>query len=99
MGATFHIFTTAGGQARYVETVENLAAARNRLKQVAHNASGDCFFLLNPKRHCGTHCPPRDSEALAKSPHASHCSGARRELAQQEGMYEPRGIQNVTRAE
>jgi hypothetical protein len=30
--------------ARHVETVENLAAARERLKQVAHNASGDCFL-------------------------------------------------------
>jgi hypothetical protein len=44
MGATFHIFITAGGHARYVETVENLAAARKRLKQVAHKASGDCFL-------------------------------------------------------
>ena len=45
MGATFHIFITAGGHARYVETVESLAAARERLKQpVAHNASGDCFL-------------------------------------------------------
>ena len=44
MGATFHIFITAGGHARYVETVENLAAARKRLKQLAHNTSGDCFL-------------------------------------------------------
>jgi hypothetical protein len=44
MGATFHIFITAGGHARYVETVENLAAAKERLKQVAHKASGDCFL-------------------------------------------------------
>ncbi len=44
MGATFHIFITAGGHARYVETVENLATARERLKQVAHKASGDCFL-------------------------------------------------------
>jgi hypothetical protein len=44
MGTTFHIFTTAGGHARYLETVKNLAAARKRLKQLAHNASGDCFL-------------------------------------------------------
>jgi hypothetical protein len=40
MAATFHIFFTAGGHARYVETVENLTA-KERL--MAHNASGDCF--------------------------------------------------------
>jgi hypothetical protein len=44
MRATFDIFITAGGHAQYVETVENLAAARKRLKQLAHNASGDCFL-------------------------------------------------------
>ena len=44
MGATFHIFITAGGHARYVETVKNFAAARKRLKQLAHKASGDCFL-------------------------------------------------------
>jgi hypothetical protein len=44
MGTTCHIFITAGGHARYVETVKNLAAARMRLKQLAHNASGDCFL-------------------------------------------------------
>ena len=44
MRRTFDIFITAGGHARYVETVENLAAARKRLKQLAHNASGDCFL-------------------------------------------------------
>jgi len=41
MGATFDIFTTAGGHARYVETVRNLAAARKRLKQLASKSSGD----------------------------------------------------------
>jgi hypothetical protein len=44
MHPTFDIFTTAGGHARYVETVKNLAAARKRLKQLAHNTSGDCFL-------------------------------------------------------
>ncbi len=44
MRPTFDIFTTAGGHAKYVETVENLAAARKRLKQLAHNTSGDCFL-------------------------------------------------------
>jgi hypothetical protein len=44
MGTTFHIFITAGSRARYLETVKNLAAARKRLKQLAHNASGDCFL-------------------------------------------------------
>jgi hypothetical protein len=44
MGATFDIFMTANGHARYVETAQNLAAARKRLKQLAHNASGDCLL-------------------------------------------------------
>lgn len=44
MRPTFDIFITAGGHARYVETVENLATARKRLKQLAHRASGDCFL-------------------------------------------------------
>ena len=44
MRRTSDIFTTAGGHAKYVETVENLATARKRLKQLAHNASGDCFL-------------------------------------------------------
>ena len=44
MHPTFDIFTTAGGHARYVETVKNLAAARKRLKQVASKSSGDCFL-------------------------------------------------------
>ena len=49
MGATFHIFITAGGHARYVETVKNFAAARKRLKQLAHDTSGDCFLYSPPK--------------------------------------------------
>jgi hypothetical protein len=44
MGRIFHIYITAGGHASYVETAENLATARKRLKQLAHNASGDCFL-------------------------------------------------------
>jgi hypothetical protein len=44
MGATFHIFITADGHARYVETVGHLAAARKRLKQLASKSSGDCFL-------------------------------------------------------
>ena len=44
MHATFDIFTTAGGHARYVETVENLAAARKRLKQLASKSSGNYFL-------------------------------------------------------
>jgi hypothetical protein len=44
MCSTFDIFITANGHARYVETVKNLSAARKRLKQLAHNASGDCFL-------------------------------------------------------
>ena len=44
MRSTFDIFITAGGHARYVETVEGLAAARKRLKQLASEASGDCFL-------------------------------------------------------
>lgn len=44
MSPTFDIFITAGGHARYVETVKNLAHARKRLKQLAHKASGDCFL-------------------------------------------------------
>jgi hypothetical protein len=44
MHCSFDIFITAGGHARYVETVENLAAARKRLKQLANKASGDCFL-------------------------------------------------------
>jgi hypothetical protein len=44
MHPTFDIFTTARGHAKYVETVENLAAARKRLKQLAKNTSEDCFL-------------------------------------------------------
>jgi len=44
MHPTFDIFTTAGGHARYVETVKNLGAARKRLKQLASKSSGDCFL-------------------------------------------------------
>jgi hypothetical protein len=44
MHPSFDIFTTAGGHARYVETVKNLAAARKRLKQLASKSSGDCFL-------------------------------------------------------
>ena len=44
MRRAFHIFITTGGHARYVETVENLAAARKRLKQLASKSSGDCFL-------------------------------------------------------
>ena len=44
LGPTFDIFVTAGGHARYVETFRNLVAARKRLKQLAHNTSGDCFL-------------------------------------------------------
>jgi len=44
MRSTFDIFVTSGGHARYVETVENLSAARKRLKQLASKASGDCFL-------------------------------------------------------
>ena len=43
MGTTFYIFFTAGGPARYMETVKNLTA-RKRSKQMAHNVSGDCFL-------------------------------------------------------
>jgi hypothetical protein len=49
MSATFDIFTTAGGHARYVETAKNLAGARKRLKQLAHDASGD-YFLYSTER-------------------------------------------------
>jgi hypothetical protein len=45
---TFDIFITAGGHARYVETLKNLAAARNRLKQLARNASGH-YFIYSKK--------------------------------------------------
>ena len=44
MRPTFDIFITAGGHAQYVETVKNLTAARKRLKQLAREASGDCFL-------------------------------------------------------
>ncbi len=44
MRSTFDIFITAGGHVRYVETVEHLGPARKRLKQLAHNTSGDCFL-------------------------------------------------------
>jgi hypothetical protein len=44
MRPTFDIFTTAGGHARYVETVERLGPARKRLKQLARKVSGDCFL-------------------------------------------------------
>ena len=44
LGTTFHIFITAGGHARYVETVKNLTTARKRLKQLAHDVSGGCFL-------------------------------------------------------
>jgi hypothetical protein len=44
MHPTFDIFTTAGGRARYVETVKNLAGARKHLKQLASKSSGDCFL-------------------------------------------------------
>ena len=44
MRSTFDIFTTAGGHARYVETVERLGPARKRLKQLARKSSGDCFL-------------------------------------------------------
>ena len=46
MRRVFHIFITTGGHARYVERVENLAAARKRLKQLASKSSGD-FFLYS----------------------------------------------------
>jgi hypothetical protein len=45
MGADFHIFITADGHARYVETVGNLAAARKRLKQEASKFSGDASCI------------------------------------------------------
>jgi hypothetical protein len=44
MRSTFDIFITAGGRARYVETVEHLGPARKRLKQLASKSSGDCFL-------------------------------------------------------
>jgi hypothetical protein len=44
MRSKFGIFMTSGGHAQYVETVEGLAAARKRLKQLASNASEDCFL-------------------------------------------------------
>jgi len=44
MRRAFHIFVTTGGHAQSVETVENLAAARKRLKQLASKSSGDCFL-------------------------------------------------------
>jgi len=44
MRRIFYIFISAGGHARYVETVENLAAARKRLRQLASKVSGDCFL-------------------------------------------------------
>ena len=44
MRSKFGIFMTSGGHAQYVETVEGLATARKRLKQLASNASGDCFL-------------------------------------------------------
>jgi hypothetical protein len=48
MRPTFDIFITAGGHARYVETLKNLAAAKNRLKQLARNASGH-YFIYSKK--------------------------------------------------
>jgi hypothetical protein len=44
MHPTFDVFITAGGHAQYVETVNNLAAARKRLKQLASKSTGDCFL-------------------------------------------------------
>jgi len=39
MRSTFDIFITAGGHARYVETVEHLGPARKRLKLLASKSS------------------------------------------------------------
>src|SRR5712675_417635 len=69
---------------------------KSRSREKAFEAAGVQIIgrllpLFNPERHRGTHCPPRLAEAIAKSPHASNCSRAARELAQREDMYESRG--------
>jgi hypothetical protein len=41
----FDIFTTSpSGRARHIETVEGLAVARQRLRQIACGVTGDCFI-------------------------------------------------------
>ena len=41
----FDIFTTSpSGNARHIESVGSLAAARQHLKQLALSATGDCFI-------------------------------------------------------
>jgi hypothetical protein len=41
----FEIFTTSSsGAARHMESVDSLAVARQHLKQLARNATGDCFI-------------------------------------------------------
>ena len=68
MRPTFDIFTTAGGHARYVETVKNLAAARKRLKQLAHNTSGDCFLYSRESGIVELIVRPEMPKRLQKAP-------------------------------
>ena len=45
MRTTFAIFTMLpDGQPFWIESVENLEDARERLREVARNAPGDCFI-------------------------------------------------------
>ena len=71
MCPTFDIFITAGGHARYVETVKNLAHARKRLKQLAHNILGRLLSVFNPERIVELIVRPELSKRLqkARTPH------------------------------
>jgi hypothetical protein len=71
MRPTFDIFVTAGGHARYVETVENLAAARKRLKQLARKAPGDCFLYSTESGIVELVVHPESPKRL-QTTHSSH---------------------------
>jgi hypothetical protein len=75
MGATFHIFITACGHARYVDTLKNLAAARKRLKQLSHNASGDCFLYSTESGIVELIVPPEFPKRLQKAGSSHIVSG------------------------
>jgi hypothetical protein len=71
MRPTFDIFVTAGGHARYVETVENLGPARKRLKQLACKASGDCFLYSTESGMVELIVHP-ESPKRSQATHSSH---------------------------
>jgi len=71
MRSKFGIFMTSSGHAHYVETVEGIAAARKRLKQLASNASGDCFLYSSQSGIVELIVRPALPKRLQKAP-SSH---------------------------